>query len=252
MDSQFDAFVRAYENDEYLPFRRHIEAHSFFKALGSTEGAEVLDVGCGAGLYTRRLQQRGAARVLGLDAARNMIEYAREREAEERLGLEYVIDDVSNAARYGAFDVVTAIYVLPYAETEEKLHAMCKGICDALRPGGRLVAMPISPRISYSREDFYKPYGFTIYPVNPEHQGLERLPDTAPIRLLTHVPEIPLDVIAYHWSAETQERVLREAGFSSVTWQPVEVSPEGVQRYGADIWQTYLERPHSSPLVAVK
>ncbi len=43
--SQFDDFVRAYESDEYLPLRRYIETHSFFKALGDIGGCSVLDVG---------------------------------------------------------------------------------------------------------------------------------------------------------------------------------------------------------------
>ncbi len=74
MDAQFDAFVRAYEDDETFPFRRYVEAPGFFKALGDIQGQSVLDAGCGAGLYTRRFKSRGATRVVGFDIAPNMID----------------------------------------------------------------------------------------------------------------------------------------------------------------------------------
>jgi hypothetical protein len=41
----------------------------------------------------------------------------------------------------GAFDVVTAVYLLHCAPTREDLAAMCRTIAANLRPGGRLVAM---------------------------------------------------------------------------------------------------------------
>ncbi|MGZ3460301.1 MAG: class I SAM-dependent methyltransferase, partial [Archangium sp.] len=143
MTSQFDAFVRAYEDDDHFDYRHYVEAPSFFEALGDITGRSVLDLGCGAGLYTRRLAQRGAARVVGLDLSPKMLDYARAREAEQPLGIEYVLDDASNAGRYGTFDLVTGIYVLPYAETLEHLQAMCQGAAAALRPGGRFVAVTV-------------------------------------------------------------------------------------------------------------
>ncbi len=250
--SQFDDFVRAYESDEYLPMRRHIEAHSFFRALGDVTGLSVLDVGCGAGLYTRLLKERGARRAVGLDAAENMVAYAQSREAEEGRGIEYVVDDVANAAAHGPVDVVTAIYVLPYASDADTYYAMAKGIYDALEPGGRLVAMPIAPTICYDPVDYYRPYGFTLHPDRADHQNLKQVPDFAAIRLRTVSEEIPLDVIAYHLSSATQEQLLWKAGFSSLTWHRPEVSAEGIDRFGAKFWKDYLDRPHSAPLVCAK
>jgi toxoflavin synthase len=249
--SQFDAFVRVYENDTLLPYRRHIEAYSFFKALGTIEGKAVLDVGCGAGLYCRKLKERGAARVVGLDASVPMVEYARVRDQKEQTGIEYVVDDVVNAAKYGPFDVVTAIYVLPYADTYEKLRAMCKGIYDALVPGGRLVTMPISPAISLERKEYYNSYGLMLSPVD-EKLTQDQLKDGTPMRLVTTVPELPLDVVFYHWSTATQVRAFWEAGFSTVTFHRVELAAEGVSTHGEEHWRDYISRPHSSPVVCVK
>lgn len=250
--TEFDAFVRAYEDDENFHYRRYVEAPSFFEALGAIAGQSVLDLGCGAGLYTRRLEQRGAARVVGLDISPRMLDYARAREAEERRGIEYVLDDASNAGRLGPFDVVTGVYVLPYAQTREKLRAMCRGAYEALRPGGRFVTVVVNPEARFAREDFYRKYGFTLVPVRPEHMGIEPLPDGAPVRLVSHILDKPIDVTPYCWSHETLTSALREAGFSRVLWRTVEVSPEGLTAFGFDYWRDILDSPPALPLVCVK
>jgi ubiquinone/menaquinone biosynthesis C-methylase UbiE len=40
----------------------------------------VLDLACGEGFYTRRIKQRDAARVVGVDVSQPMIELARAEE----------------------------------------------------------------------------------------------------------------------------------------------------------------------------
>lgn len=46
-------------------------------------GRQFLDVGCGSGLYSVELARRGAARVVGLDIAENMIDFCR-RSAQQQ------------------------------------------------------------------------------------------------------------------------------------------------------------------------
>lgn len=132
VDSQFDTAVAAYESSmEEMPFREHVEAYSFLNAVGDIVGRDVLDLGCGSGLYTRRLRRAGAARAVGVDESAAMVEHARRREEREGLGVEYL---AANAADPDAgalpgiaesFDVVTAVYVLPYASSREALHGFC-------------------------------------------------------------------------------------------------------------------------------
>ncbi len=89
--SQYDLLASLTEATARVPLRKYFEEYSFFGALGDVRGQSVLDIGCGTGLYTRRLKQRGAARVLGLDASAGMIEYARHLESLHPLGVEYVV-----------------------------------------------------------------------------------------------------------------------------------------------------------------
>lgn len=146
MTSQFDPLYAAYEaSATEMPVREHIEAYTFLTALVDLTNLAVLDLGCGTGVYTRRLAAAGAARVTGLDVAEGMITEARRREAEQPLGIEYRLHDTSvlsgaDPDLVGQFDLVTAIYMLPYATTVDELTAMCRTAHAALRPtGGRFL-----------------------------------------------------------------------------------------------------------------
>ena len=61
--------------------------------IGGLSGKTVVDLACGEGFYTRLIRQQGAAKVVGVDLSARMVELAREQEAEQRLGIEYVTGD---------------------------------------------------------------------------------------------------------------------------------------------------------------
>lgn len=50
-----------------------------FERLGDLKGKTVLDIGCGSGVYMREALARGAAKVIGVDAAPRMLELSKER-----------------------------------------------------------------------------------------------------------------------------------------------------------------------------
>ncbi|MCB9665419.1 MAG: class I SAM-dependent methyltransferase [Alphaproteobacteria bacterium] len=53
---------------------RDLESRAVLQALGDVEGQEVLELGCGAGFYTRLLAERGAARIVAVDASAAMVD----------------------------------------------------------------------------------------------------------------------------------------------------------------------------------
>jgi ubiquinone/menaquinone biosynthesis C-methylase UbiE len=59
-------------------------------------GQRILDVACGQGLATRALLTAGAHSVIGIDASAGMIKMAEQREAEEPLGIRYLVDDTQS------------------------------------------------------------------------------------------------------------------------------------------------------------
>jgi 2-polyprenyl-3-methyl-5-hydroxy-6-metoxy-1,4-benzoquinol methylase len=59
------------------------------------KNTDIADFGCGPGLYTTRLAEKGA-RVTGIDFSNNSIAYAKQVAAEKALKIEYVLTNYLN------------------------------------------------------------------------------------------------------------------------------------------------------------
>lgn len=111
------------------------------KVLGSRP-AEVLDLGCGPGLYALRLARLGCS-VRGIDFSPASFEYARDAVQKEGLPVQFDLADVRKA-EYGQdeYDLVMFIFgeinVFPPAVARQIL----SNASIALRPGGRLLLEP--------------------------------------------------------------------------------------------------------------
>jgi SAM-dependent methyltransferase len=231
--SQFDELAFLYERSfDVWPYRRDVEQHSVLVALGDVTGLAALDLGCGAGSYTRLLAERGARPVVGIDGAAGMIDHARRREAEDPSGARFVLQDASEPIA-GAFDVVLAVHLLPYAETFDALAAMCASARSALsEPGKRFVTVTINP--GFAREPgYYLRYGFDLIAPSAE------LSDGDPIRLRSEFLGGTIDVTPHNWSRASQEHALLGAGFRQVTWWDPVCSPTADVVHFGD----YLRRP---------
>ncbi|MFB7049578.1 class I SAM-dependent methyltransferase [Streptomyces microflavus] len=245
MESQFDTVVSAYEHSmEEMPFREHVEAWSFLNAVGDITGRDVLDLGCGSGLYARRLRREGAARVVGMDESTAMVEHARRREEREGLGVEYLAADAADPAAgdppnvAGSFDVVTAVYVLPYASSQEALQGFCATARRALRAtGGRFVAAVLNPEFSTDPQ-WYRGYGMFLSSQQSPAEG-------TPGHLRAWVGPEVLDLDFFRWSTAAHEEAFRAAGFDRISWIRPTVSEEGRARYGDAFWANYLDCPHA-------
>jgi len=75
-----------------------------------------------------------------------MITYATREEEAHPLGIEYVLGEAETMDILGAFDLVTAAYLLVHATTRSQLAAMCQAIGKQLKSGGRFVALTINPQ----------------------------------------------------------------------------------------------------------
>jgi ubiquinone/menaquinone biosynthesis C-methylase UbiE len=125
-------------------------------------GAQVLDVGCGAGDDAREISGLVGAtgRVIGIDSSEVMVTEARRREPASIEPLEFRTGDVRKLDfPDSSFDAVRTDRVLIFVpEVERALSEMFR----VLRPGGRLVASELdaeayfadSPMVEFSREVF--------------------------------------------------------------------------------------------------
>ena len=93
MTTNYDPIAEQYKRAKQQPWRAHIEAFTLMRLIGDPTGKKVIDIACGEGFYTRIIRQRGAAKVTGVDLSEKMIGLARASEAQEPLGIDYIVGD---------------------------------------------------------------------------------------------------------------------------------------------------------------
>lgn len=109
--------------------------HDFFRALvAETDATRIADVGCGTGLLTVTLADRGR-RVVGIDPARAMLEVARHR---PRGGAVHWVVGTADVLRPKSVDMVLMTGNVAMHLIGEAWHRSLHRIAEALVPGGRV------------------------------------------------------------------------------------------------------------------
>jgi SAM-dependent methyltransferase len=228
--AEYDGFARQYKTSKGLPFRAHVEAHTFFGMLGDVTGLDVLDLACGEGHYSRLIRRRGAARVVGAD---------RQQEQHDRLGVEYLQAPAEQLGVVGQFDVVTAAYLLNCAPTRGHLEAMARTIAANLRPGGRFVAINGDAGIGTPAET--TKYGWRTSAATIGGDGAER-------RLTFLLGADSFTITNYAHSRASYEAALRDAGFRAIRWVMPTVADAGIVEFGREYWRDLIDE---APIVGI-
>ena len=236
MADAYAPIAEKYQQAKLHPWRQHIEEFTLSQLFGDVAGKTVLDLACGAGYYTRRLKQRGAARVVGVDLSPQMIALARAEETHHPLGIAYITQDAANYEPAQPFDLVVAAYLLNYARTPEQLLALARTVAHSLQPGGRFVAVNNHLDQDLATFSSTAKYGL-VKQLNGELQEGAAITFT----LLTEGQPIHFD--NYYLSRQTYERVLRSAGLSEIRWHAPRLSPQGEAEFGRAYWSEFLEQP---------
>ena len=213
--STFDAYPELYDGTLNWPYRKELELPTIQKLLGNVSGLKIMDFGCGPGVITRWLHAQGASQVVGFDISEWMLEYARQCENKNPLGIQYV--SVLNDEDSETFDIILAVYVIPYLPNQPDLSAMFENIFKLLKPGGRFITLPIHPE--FNREpNYYLPFGFNLIEMEPKKDGSK-------IKLELRIPPHNVDLEAYYWSKKTLEDSLHQVGFKNIIWPKLETKP---------------------------
>jgi ubiquinone/menaquinone biosynthesis C-methylase UbiE len=117
--------------------RYYMNNPGMFRMLGNIRGKQVLDLGCGEGYNTRIMARRGA-KVTGIDFSEKMIEFARDQEKKDRLGIRYNICNATNLEIFknDSFDVVASFMSIQDIKNYKRA---LKEINWVLKENGRLV-----------------------------------------------------------------------------------------------------------------
>ena len=117
-------------------------------SLDLPNGADLMDIGCGPGLYTKQFAKRGF-RVTGLDFSENSIAYAREHDPSSN----YILQSYLEMDFENEFDIITLIYCDYGALIPDERVNLLGRIQKALKPGGLFLLDVYTPLRGRDKRD---------------------------------------------------------------------------------------------------
>lgn len=129
--------------DEGDFYDKHLIMPSMLRLVGDLNGARLLELGCGMGVFARELAQRGA-KVTGVDLTESMLAKAIEFERAEPMGIDYHLCDAAAIDQFAdaSFDVVTCNMAIMCVQDYTGAFAHAYRV---LRPGGRFAVSIMHP-----------------------------------------------------------------------------------------------------------
>ena len=241
----YDLIAEAYSKTDSSLTKEYVAKPTLVTLLGDTSGKKVIDLGCGSGYSTRLVRGTGSNEVVGVDVSSQQILIAQEMEKKKPLGITYQQSDVSDDSflQFHDFDVATALYLLHYASTKDELYTLCNNIHHSLRPGGRFITINSNsdnPTLENAK------YGITAKILPPVVEGATRI-----VTYLDEDQQI-CSFNTYFWEKETYEAALTNAGFEEIEWHRLQVSEDGIRRFGKQFWDELLENPFICGLTCIK
>ena len=95
----------------------------------------ILDLGCGPGLYTEKLAERGHI-VTGMDFSSNSVDYAMESASRKKLAISYLQQDYLELEEENRYDLILLIFTDFGVLTPDQREILLNNIYRALKPGG--------------------------------------------------------------------------------------------------------------------
>jgi 2-polyprenyl-3-methyl-5-hydroxy-6-metoxy-1,4-benzoquinol methylase len=119
--------------------------------FGVDNSTEIADFGCGPGLYTTRLAERGAI-VTGIDLSENSIKYAEQVAAQKDLKINYILSNYLDFDTESSFDLIIMIMCDYCALSPEQRKIMLSKFHSHLKPDG-YVLLDVYSLNSYNQKE---------------------------------------------------------------------------------------------------
>lgn len=234
---RYNLIAKKYDLTEKAIAKRYSYGPTFLHLAGDLSGKRVVDVACGSGYSTRLLAKNNPALLIGIDASKEMIHLASSHDKEFPLGINYFQGKVEgfNFKKLKPIDMITALFLLHYADSKEKLLQICKSIYNALSPTGKFITITSNPDFPQMID---KQYEVTSYMPKPYKEGSFRF-----VKYWRNNIKL-CSFLTHYWSQNTIEQKLKDAGFNNITFHLPLVSEEGLKKFGNQFWDNYFKRPH--------
>lgn len=136
---------RKYKFGNSYFYNENLEMPTTFKLLGNVKGKKILDLGCGPGLYNRRLSKMGAD-VKGIDLSKGLIKIAK----EENPNLDFVVGDAEKLPyKNSQFDIVLSTLVLGHLEKWDRALGEINRV---LKKGGIFIFSNYNPVVERTKK----------------------------------------------------------------------------------------------------
>nr|WP_323851975.1 class I SAM-dependent methyltransferase [Xenorhabdus sp. 42] len=170
-------------------------------------------------------------KVVGIDISEGMIAVAKKKSEQAGDNIEFHVRNVSEMESFGKFDIIVAVFLLPYSQSTEELEHMFQVAANHLNPSGKLVAYTVSPDYQLTLGNVEN-YGVRFLREEPWLNGFRYHAEflSTPLTLFT----------CYRWSRESYETAIKKAGFNHYRWEKPIVADSEIERYPAVFWDSYL------------
>jgi len=149
--------------DDDAATRKHTFIDASVEWIASMAPSEqfpcLIDFGCGPGMYTSRLAQKGYE-VTGVDISERSIRYAKEQAEITGKKIDYRIMNYLTSDEAGAYDVAILIYCDYGALSDVERCQILDNAYRALKPGGKLIFDVFTP-MQY--KESHEKRSFSIY-----------------------------------------------------------------------------------------
>lgn len=125
----------------------------WIRSLGRTERCKrVLDLGCGPGLYTERLDSLGY-NVTGIDFSRRSISYAKEKASLRGASIEYIYMNYLEIDYSNQFDLVLLIYCDFGVLSHKHRKVLLEKVYSSMKEGGKFIFDVFTPKNYEGRQE---------------------------------------------------------------------------------------------------
>ncbi|WP_196891745.1 class I SAM-dependent methyltransferase [Aureivirga marina] len=231
-----------------IPTRKYVEEPSILMHLGNLKGKKILDLACRTGHYAFLFQKKEAEKIVGVDISPRMIKLANRK--KEMLGvqnIEFIEKDVKDLEKLDEFDIITSIFLLNHAKSEEEVRTIAEVIYKNLKEDGIFLSCTFNFHHKGYIRDRYKNYKIDISIKEDDYSNgspvnIEIIPDQHGRIFITD----------YFMDPRVYEKAFRDVGFKSFKWISLTISEEGKEKFGEKYWEEYIAYPYDILIKAIK